>query len=643
MLKFMRKNETARNIIIVLVCVAMGSYVLFSFGEAPPIAQGDTIATIGSTTIKRRDALIQEINIRNQFRGMEAAQVDQFVVSNLVQGAILQDGAEALDMTVSDDELRDLIIRIRTGADGNYADNDAYARYIRGQYRMPVTAYEQYLRDQALLGDKFRQIFANSAYVSEDEVQKRFSEENRKVTLEYIALRNFHVTNEVKLDDAQLKQLVEANPSEFVTGEQRQVKFVSWLLNDLRSELTVSDEKALQHYNENIERYRKPEQMKASHILVKTGEGFLSDEDAQKKIAEAQKALADGMAFDEAAKKFSDDSTASRGGDLGFFDRNRMVPPFTQAAFALSADGDISAPVKTQFGYHIIQRTAFQAESLPEFEDVRQAVESELKGRLAGEAMSTQVANFVELAKSEGFEAAAAKQEVTVQESLFFDNDPTAEMGPTLKSAAAARNAAFTLEKEGDISPAVQIPGGQIVMMWVATREGQTLDLETNKPRVSKMAKTLAEKEFILKFFDEMVAAAGKAPEKTLRELKGDREWLKDNMIMTTGSVNANGVPFQIRNDVDFNDDLFPLAEGEFLEQREFEAFGSTNYVLVRLKAKEDVNMDDLKEKRFEIVERIQNENGGDLLGAYLFERRAQYDPKKNAENALLEAVGRAQ
>lgn len=642
MLKFMRKNETARNTIIILVCIALGSYVLFSFGEAPPIAQGDTIATIGSTTIKRRDALIQEINIRNQFRGMEAAQVDQFVVSNLVQGAILQDGADALDMTVSDDELRDLIIRIRTGADGNYADNEAYARYIRGQYRMPVTAYEQYLREQALLGDKFRQIFVGSAYVSEDEIQKRFTEENRKVTLEYITLRNTQVSNEVKLDDAKLKKLVDENPSAFVTGEQRQVKFVSWLLNDLRDDVTVSDEQIRQHYNENIERYRKPEQVKASHILVKTGEGFLSNDDALKKIGEAQKALADGMAFDEAAKKFSDDSTAARGGDLGFFGRGRMVQPFNDAVFALG-EGEISTPVQTQFGYHIIQRTGYQAEELPELESVRQAVESELKGRLANETMATRVANFVELAKGEGFEAAAAKQGVTVQESLFFDNDPTAEMGPTLKSAAAARNAAFALEKEGDVSPAVQIPGGQLVMTWVATREGQTLNLDSNKPRVTKMAQSLAEKEFILKFFDDMVAAAGKAPEKTLRELKGDREWLKDNMILTTGSVSANGVPYQIRNDVDFNDDLFPLAPGEFLEQREFEAFGSTNYVLVRLKAKEDANMDDLKEKRFEIVERIQNENGGDLLGAYLFERRTQYDPNKKAENALLEAVGRAQ
>ncbi|WP_243436166.1 peptidylprolyl isomerase [Acanthopleuribacter pedis] len=635
----MRKNETARNVVIVLVCIALGSYVLFSFGEAPPTAQGDTIATIGSTTIKRRDALIQEINYRNQFRGMDAAQVDQFVVSSLVRGAILQDGAEALDMAVSDDELRDLIIRIRTDGEGNFAGNEDYANYIRRQYRMPVTAYEQYLREKALLGDKFRQLFVGSAYVSEEEIRERFTEENRKVTLEYVTVRPNNIQSEVSLDDNQLKKLYDENPDEFLTGEQRQIKFVSWVLSDLRDEMTITDQEALDYYNTNQDRYRQPEQVQASHVLVKTGQGFLSDEEAQKKIGEVQEALNGGMEFAEAAKKFSDDSNASRGGDLGFFKRGTMVKPFSDKVWSM-AEGEVSEPVKTQFGYHIIQRVAYKPEEMQDFDAVRDAITNELKNTKAREEMSSRAANFVELANSDGFEAAAEKQGAVVQESLFFDSDPSSEMGPTLKSAAAARNAAFALAEEGDVSPAVQIPNGQVVMTWTATREGQKLSFENNKSRVRTLGESLAQKAFIMDFFDALVAAAEKEPEKSLQELKGDREWAKDNFFQVTNSINANGLPYQLRNSVDFNEDIFPLAPGEFLAQREFEAFNSNHYLLVRLKEKEDVNMDDLQEKRFQIAQQIQGQSGGDFLNAYLFERTVQYDPKKDVEKKLLSSVG---
>ena len=108
-------------------------------------------------------------------------------------------------------------------------------------------------------------------------------------------------------------------------------------------------------YEEQKSRFEQPKQVKASHILAKFKKGDdAAEKAAKKKIDEAKAKLDAGDDFGEVAKAFSDDGSAAKGGDLGFFGPGRMVKPFEEAAFALKPN-EVSGVVTSQFGYHIIK------------------------------------------------------------------------------------------------------------------------------------------------------------------------------------------------------------------------------------------------------------------------------------------------
>jgi peptidyl-prolyl cis-trans isomerase C len=152
------------------------------------------------------------------------------------------------------------------------------------------------------------------------------------------------------------------------------------------AEPTEADAK--KYYDENLDKYKQKEQIKASHILFKV-EKTTTDKDKKAKLAEAKKVLADvkkaGANFEEVAKKYSDGPTKERGGDLGTFSRGRMVKPFEDAAFA-AKPGEIVGPVETQFGYHIIKVYEKTPESQRAFDDVKESILTSLKARQKSKA-----------------------------------------------------------------------------------------------------------------------------------------------------------------------------------------------------------------------------------------------------------------
>jgi peptidyl-prolyl cis-trans isomerase C len=120
-------------------------------------------------------------------------------------------------------------------------------------------------------------------------------------------------------------------------------------------DIAISDEDVKKFYNENIDQLSRPEQVRARHILiVPKSDDEESERLAHEKLAAVQKLLEGGGSFALVAMENSEGSSATGGGDLGFFGRGQMVPAFETVAFALQP-GEISDVVKTQFGYHIIK------------------------------------------------------------------------------------------------------------------------------------------------------------------------------------------------------------------------------------------------------------------------------------------------
>lgn len=137
----------------------------------------------------------------------------------------------------------------------------------------------------------------------------------------------------------------------------------SFLKKKVEAESKVSDEDMKKFYEQNKDKFKSGDQIKASHILVKT----------EKEAKEVQAQLKAGGNFEELAKKNSVDSSSAKGGDLGWFGKGNMVPAFEKAALALK-EGQISDVVKSDFGFHIIKLTGKRAAGIRPFEEVKEQI-----------------------------------------------------------------------------------------------------------------------------------------------------------------------------------------------------------------------------------------------------------------------------
>lgn len=144
--------------------------------------------------------------------------------------------------------------------------------------------------------------------------------------------------------------------------------------------ITVSEADTRAYYDNNPNLFRKPEQIKASHILIKVESDATDLQKAQARIeiAKIQQKLKDGQDFATLAREHSQGPSAKNGGDLGYFGRGQMVKPFADAAFALKP-GQVSEIVETQFGYHLIKVVDKQPESTMAYAEVKDRLTQHLK------------------------------------------------------------------------------------------------------------------------------------------------------------------------------------------------------------------------------------------------------------------------
>ena len=165
-------------------------------------------------------------------------------------------------------------------------------------------------------------------------------------------------------------------------------------MREVIKDVSVDENEVKKFYDENAKLFTQPERVRASHILV-------SDDES---LAKVQEELKSGKSFDVVAKEFSiDPGSASNGGDLGEFPRGVMVPEFEKTAFDLKEPGDISEPVKSQFGWHIIKLGERIPESVMPLEQVKTHIEQQLKEKKTQDLLQIRSKELEEKYKVERF------------------------------------------------------------------------------------------------------------------------------------------------------------------------------------------------------------------------------------------------
>jgi peptidyl-prolyl cis-trans isomerase C len=171
---------------------------------------------------------------------------------------------------------------------------------------------------------------------------------------------------------------------------------------EIVSKTTVSDADAKKFYDENGDKFKRGEQIKASHILCKIDPQATADEKkkAKEKAEGLLKQIKAGKDFAELAKTNSDCPSKAQGGDLGFFGKGQMVPSFETAAFGLKT-GEVSNVVETQFGYHVIKVTDKKEAGVAKFDEVKPRIQEYLKNMKIQKGLMDYIAQLKEKAKIE--------------------------------------------------------------------------------------------------------------------------------------------------------------------------------------------------------------------------------------------------
>lgn len=160
-------------------------------------------------------------------------------------------------------------------------------------------------------------------------------------------------------------------------------------VKDLQSGIKVNDDEAKKYYENNKDKFKQPEQVKVSHIILRTGKKAKYD-NPEKKMNEIYGEIQNGKSFEEMAKKYSEDGSAEKGGSLGFIQKGKTVPAFEKVAFSTEV-GKISKPFKTKFGYHIVKVTDKQEARQKSYSEVKDDINKVLKNQKTKEKLNNKL------------------------------------------------------------------------------------------------------------------------------------------------------------------------------------------------------------------------------------------------------------
>src|SRR5687767_7817443 len=406
--------------------------------------------------------------------------IDQRIVQQLVeeQAAVVE--ADNLGIEASDEEVRQRILAIPAFQEnGRFIGFDRYRQLLQMQ-EPPVREndFEEQVR-RSIVVEKLQAALTNWITVTDKEVVDDFRKRNEKVKFAVVPLPVDKFRNQVKVEESEVAAWFEQRKNDYRVPDKRKVRYALVDVQALRERTQVSAQDVQRYYEDNQQQYSAPEQVKASHILLKT-EG--KDDAAVKKLAEDLAAKAKGGAdFAELAKKHSeDDSNNAKGGDLDFFGRGQMVADFDKVAFALKP-GEISGPVKTEFGYHVIKVVEKKAAAQKPLAEVRAQIEDQIRWQRAQDE-AQRIADDVAapLKKPSDFDTVARPRGLTVGESgMFGKEEPIAGLG----MAPMVSTEAFEM-KEGDVSEAIRTPQGFAFITVTGRQDAYVPKLEEVETRV---------------------------------------------------------------------------------------------------------------------------------------------------------------
>jgi peptidyl-prolyl cis-trans isomerase D len=500
MLDKLRRHRDSYAAKILLGALAL-SFII-GFGVLPSLskdqsANGAIVAKVEGKPIYRAELDRVVRNMTKRYKEQYGAQIDDKMLASLnldnvalqtlINRQVLLAEAAKAGLRVTDDDLRAQLMAIDAFKNemGQF-DPKMYERAIRGAGEgLTPAKFEADTRDSLLI-ERMQALVNNSVVLTDDQLRELYVAEREKAKLAYVAVGAESVAAQVKVKPEDVQAYFDVHKAEYALPETRKFKFVELSPATLSLAQKIDDKELQAAYEKRKEEFKQDEQVRASHILFKVeGEDAAKWAAAEKKAAEAAKKAKGGADFAELAKKLSEDSSAPNGGDLGTFGRGQMVKAFEEVAFGLKP-GEVSEPVKTQFGWHVIKLVEHKPAGYRSFDEARAELERSLRTEKAAAQLATVEADVTkELAAGDTLDAVAAKHGLPVQTTDFVAKDGRF---PGVLDAKPVLDAGFALS-QGQTSKLIDAQVAKYIVALDAVNAPKEQGLDEVRAQVEQAVK----------------------------------------------------------------------------------------------------------------------------------------------------------
>jgi len=513
MIRFLQKSgQTTKYVLGGLLLIICASMVITLI---PGGLQGDvfTGGTPGQGTIAKVDgADISTEDVRQTARqnaqqdaqryGEMAAKIMPFLiqqettraVDQLISRQALLSEAARMGLRVTPGEVKDELQHGRYAATffpgGNFIGQAEYEDQLQRQANMTPAKFEEAVGHDILL-TKLQALISGSASVSEAEIHGQFLKQNAKVKFDYAVLKQDDLRKGLHPTDEELKAYYESHKASYANSvpEKRKVKYAVVETGKAEDSVKITTDDLRAYYDQHRDQYHVPEQVKVSHILIKTPLPGPDGKVDEKGVAEAQhraedllKQLKGGAKLEDLAKKYSEDpGSGKQGGSLGWIGKGQTVPEFEKTAFSLPK-GQISDLVKSSYGFHIIRVDDKQEAHTKSLDEVKAEIEPILKHQKGQLIAQKQAEDLLKQARAQGLDAAAAAQHIPVINSDFVARK---DILPGLGPATQFMDAVFSEAEKSppDVAPASQ---GVVVFQLLAVKPASTPTFEEIRTKIEE-------------------------------------------------------------------------------------------------------------------------------------------------------------
>ncbi len=622
MIKFLQSgNKAAKYLLagfLLIIAASMVTYLIPGFMTDTAATETGVVASVGGHEIRREEVarVVQAQARGNQIPDFYLPIMRQQAVRQLIQQAELQYESERMGLKVSDQEFRDELqygpYKQAFFPGGKWIGAEKYKQMLS----QGGTTVENFERDVRLdlLQRKLVNVIGASATASDSEVETAFKDQNTKVKIQYAVLKLDDVSKTIKPTDTELKAFYTANQARYTNSipEKRQIQYFVLNEKNFADKVAVDPAEIQRAYSANQNAYRIPERVKVRHILIempKAGPDGKVDQkamdDARTKAQDVLKQVKATGDWEGLAKKYSGDpGSKDKGGELGWLNKGQTVAEFEKAAFAQNK-GQISDPVQSSFGFHIIQTEDKEDAHLKPLSEVKPGIEEAIKQEKVKGMMSQASADAEAIAQKQGLDKAASKYGAQVVSSNpITRNDALPGIGaqPQLMDAIFSAN-----EKSAQ---ATQTPQSTVVFQVTKIDPPRTPSFEEIKDRVATEFKNQRAGDILRRKAQEMADRAhaehdlAKAAKEAGATVKTSDLVSRTQQVPDIGSMSGPAAA------------AFTMKQGEISGPLNL---GASQAVLLIVERQEPSTSDaDFAKQRDQLRERLASQKRQEVLGLFV-------------------------